>query len=445
MSDLFSSAPDAGEAVKPLAERMRPTSLADVIGQEHLTAPAAPIGRMVAAGKLQSLVLWGPPGTGKTSLARLLANLVGLRFVAISAVTTNAKEMKAVFAEAEMHANTGKGTCLFVDEIHRLNKSQQDQFLGPMEAGHVTLVACTTEHVAYELNDALLSRAKVLKLAALGPEALTTIMQRVEARMDRTIPLDNEARQALIDGANGDARHMINQIEAVYDADPAEPLTIADLPSVLGVGMWRSDRDRDYHYDRVSAFQKSIRGSDPDAALYWFAQMLEAGEEMQFILRRLTIMASEEVAMADPMAILQCTAARQSYDTLGSPEGEYAVAQAIVYVATAPKSNAVYKAYHAARALARETGDVYPPDRIINHPTANLAKERGYKYDHDFDGAFSGQSFWPDSVGRRQVYNPSPRGFEAQIGKRLAHWASLRDPHPTPNNKNDRDSEKEKK
>ena len=430
MNDLFSSAPSSG-ATKPLAERMRPATIDDVIGQEHLTGPEGPIGRMVAARRLQSIILWGPPGTGKTSLARLLADLIGLRFVPISAVTTNAKEMKAIFAEAEMHAGTGRSTCLFVDEIHRLNKAQQDQFLGPMEAGHVTLVGCTTEHVAYELNDALLSRAKVLKLKALDADALRRIMTRVEDSIGR-LAIDDDARQAVIDGANGDARHMVNQLEAIHDASPDSPLTVEDLPSVLGVGLWRSDSDRDHHYDRVSAFQKSIRGSDPDAALYWFAQMLEAGEDMRFILRRLTIMASEEVAMADPMALLVCAAAKQTYETIGSPEGEYAVAQAIVHVATAPKSNAVYKAYHAARALARETGDVYPPDRIINHPTARLAKERGYRYDHDFEGAFSGQSFWPDSVGRRQVYNPNERGFEAQIAKRLEHWGSRRELHPTP-------------
>jgi putative ATPase len=430
MTDLFSSSP-AGDAARPLAERMRPTSIDEVIGQEHLTDPDQPIGRMVAAGRLQSIVLWGPPGTGKTSLARLLADLTGLRFVPISAVTTNAKEMKAVFSEAEMHAGTGRGTCLFVDEIHRLNKAQQDQFLGPMEAGHVTLVGCTTEHVAYELNDALLSRAKVLRLTALDDEALGRIMARVEKRIG-SLRLTDEARQAVVKSANGDARHMVNQLEAIHEAKPEQPLSVEDLPSVLGVGLWRSDRDANHHYDRVSAFQKSVRGSDPDAALYWFAQMLEAGEDMKFILRRLTIMASEEVAMADPMALLVCAAARQSYDMLGSPEGEYAVAQAIVHVATAPKSNAVYKAYKAARALARETGDVYPPERIINHPTPRLARERGYRYDHDHDGAFSGQSFWPDSVGRRQVYTPSERGFESQIAKRLSHWNGLREPHDPP-------------
>lgn len=420
---------DAGgaDAVKPLAEKVRPDTLEDVIGQEHLTAPNAPLGRMIAAGRLQSMVLWGPPGTGKTTLARLLAGLTDLRFVPISAVTTNAKEMKTIFAEAEMHARSGRGTCLFVDEIHRLNKSQQDQFLGPMEAGHVTLVACTTEHVAYELNDALLSRAKVLKLVPLEKDALNRIVDRIEKYVGSALPLEDEAREAIITGAGGDARQMINQIEAVLNAAPSKPLAVSDLPSILGVGIWRGDKDRDWHYDRVSAFQKSIRGSDPDAALYWFAQMLEAGEDMHFIIRRLTIMASEEVAVADPMALLQCIAARQAYDALGSPEGEYAVAQAIVYVATAPKSNAVYKAYHAARALARETGDIYPPERIINHPTAALARQRGYQYDHDCLGAFSGQNFWPDTVGRRKIYHPNPRGHEAQIAKRIDYWDGLRE------------------
>ena len=427
MNDLFSTDTRAATTIQPLAEQMRPTSLGDVIGQEHLTAPTAPIGRMVAAKRLQSMVLWGPPGSGKTSLARLLADLAGLRFVPISAVTTNIKEMKTVFAEAKMHAGQGRGTCLFIDEIHRLNKSQQDQLLEPLEAGYVTLVACTTEHVAYELNDALLSRATVLRLAPLGEDALERILQRVEAHTGVPLPLTLEARQAILSGAGGDARHMINQVEAVLNTAPAAPLGVENLPEVLGASVWRGDKDRDFHYDRVSAFQKSIRGSDPDAALYWFAQMLEAGEEMRFILRRLTIMASEEVAIADPMALLQCIAARQAYESLGSPEGEYAVAQAIVYVATAPKSNAVYKAYHAARALARETGDLYPPQRIINHPTSALAEQRGYKYDHDYPGAFSGQNFWPDSVRRRQLYRPNERGFEAQIAKRLEHWQGLRD------------------
>ena len=431
MSDLFSLLTQEPEQAKqqvdaPLAERMRPQAIEDVIGQEHITAPNAPLGRMLAAGHLQSMVLWGTPGCGKTTLAQLLAKLTHLRFVPISAVTTNIKELKAIFAEARMHATSGKGTCLFIDEVHRLNKSIQDQLLEPLEKGYITLVACTTEHVAYELTDAIRSRVMILQLKSLDTSALERILQRVEKCLDKPLPLTPEARQAIINAAAGDARHMINQVETILSSSPSSPLSVENLPEVLGASIWRGDKDRDFHYDRVSAFQKSIRGSDPDAALYWFAQMLEAGEDMRFILRRLTIMASEEVAIADPMALLQCVAARQAYESLGSPEGEYAVAQAIVYVATAPKSNAVYKAYHAARALVRRTGDLYPPERIINHPTEELARKRGYQYDHDHPGAFSGQNFWPDQLGRHRFYNPSPRGFEAQIGKRLDHWDALR-------------------
>ncbi len=431
MVDLFSdnaadTLSEGQHQTKPLAEQLRPATLEQVIGQDALLSQNGPIGKMVKAGKLQSMVLWGPPGCGKTSMARLLANLTNLRFVPVSAVTTNIKEIKAIFAEAQMRAGTGQRTCLFIDEIHRLNKSQQDQLLGPIEEGYIVLVGCTTEHVAYELNNALLSRASVYRLEELDNSAMEAILQRVETYTDNPLPIDAKAREAIIHSASGDARQMINQIETIINAQPDRPIGVDDLPSILGKHVWRSDKDRDYHYDRVSAFQKSIRGSDPDAALFWFAQMLEAGEEMHFILRRLTIMASEEVAVADPMALLQCTAARQAYDVLGSPEGEYAVAQAIVYVATAPKSNAVYKAYHAARRLAREVGDVYPPENIINHPTSDLARKRGYKYDHDYPGAFSGQNFWPHGVGSHELYNPNQRGFEAQIVKRLEHWKKQR-------------------
>lgn len=420
---------------QPLAERMRPRRLEDVIGQEHITAPDAPLGRMIASGRLQSMVLWGTPGCGKTTIARLLADLTSMRYVPISAVTTNVKELKAIFAEARMHADSGRGTLLFVDEVHRMSKALQDQFLEPLETGYIVLVACTTEHVAYELTTAMRSRTKVLRLTSLDEAALERIAKRVEEHVGRRIPLTKEAREAVINAASGDARHMINQIEAVLNSDADHDLTVEDLKAILGERVWRGDKDRDFHYDRVSAFQKSIRGSDPDAALYWFAQMLEAGEDMHFILRRLTIMASEEVAVADPMALLQCVAARQAYDTLGSPEGEYAVAQAIVYVATAPKSNAVYKAYHAARELVRQTGDIYPPERIINHPTKELANQRGYLYDHDHPGAFSGQSFWPDEIGRQHFYRPNPRGFEAQIAKRMDHWGGLRETHFNPKRK----------
>lgn len=431
MEDLFaSSAPKEAEAetdaIAPLAERLRPKTLSEVIGQDHITGADAPLGRMIANGRLQSIILWGGPGSGKTSIARLLSDLTSLRFKAISAVTTNVAELKAVFAEARMHATSGKGTCLFVDEIHRLSKSLQDQLLGPVEAGYVTLVGCTTEHVAYELTDAMRSRTMTLRLNALAPDSMERILLRAEAKLGIDIPLTQKARQAVIHDANGDARRLINQIEAILAAGPMAPLGMEDLPRILGANIWRSDKDRDFHYDRVSAFQKSIRGSDPSAALYWFAQMLEAGEDMKFILRRLTVMASEEVGMADPQALLVCIAAREAYNAIGSPEGEYAVAQAIVHVATAPKSNATYKAYHAARKLVRETGDAYPPENIINHPTEALAKARGYQYDHDLPGAFSGDDFWPVTIGRHALYMPNARGFEAQVAKRLEHWNSLR-------------------
>jgi len=435
MDDLFASPANSkgiagsqgsnGHAA-PLAERLRPKSLEEVIGQEHITGPDSPLGRMIRAGRLQSLIMWGGPGSGKTSIARLLADLTGLRFKAITAVTTNVAELKRIFAEAKVHAENGSGTCLFIDEIHRMSKATQDQLLEPVESGCVTLVACTTEHIAYELNDAILSRCTTLRLNALASGSLEKILQRAEKLLQAELPLVPEARQAIIDQANGDARKLINQVEAILNAGPNRPLEPADLTAILGEAHWRSDKDRDFHYDRISAFQKSIRGSDPDGALYWFAQMLAAGEDMKFILRRLTVMASEEVAMADPQALVQCIAADQAFARLGSPQGDYAVAQAIVYLATAPKSNAVYKAYHAARALVKQTGDIYPPDRIINHPTPALAKARGYQYDHDFPGAFSGQDFWPDSVSPRTLYEPSPRGFEAQIAKRLDHWRSQR-------------------
>lgn len=413
-------------ALAPLAERLRPATLDDVVGQHHLTGPRAPIGRMVAAGRLQSMVLWGGPGTGKTSIARLLADLVGLRFRPVSAVTTNTAELKGIFAEARMHAEQGRGTCLFVDEIHRMTRSLQDQLLGPVEAGHITLIACTTEHVAYELVDAIRSRIMTLRLNTLTDGDLESILQRAEHLLEGPLPLRGDAREALISAAGGDARKLINQVDAIVSARPEQPLTQEDLDGYLGERVWRSDKDRDLHYDRISAFQKSMRGSDPSAALYWLAQMVEAGEDMDFILRRLIVTATEDVGMADPQALLVSVAARDAYRMLGPKEGEYVVAQAVVHVATAPKSIASYAAYAAAKALVRETGDVHPPELIINHPTPALAARRGYSKDHEHPGAFAGHDCWPASVGRHDLYVPTPRGFEAQISKRIEHWAERR-------------------
>ncbi len=432
MTDLFTATDDTADTSKviadaPLAEILRPSVLSDVLGQAHILGPTAPIGRMLAAGSLSSIVFWGPPGTGKTTISRLLAEAVGLRFKSISAVTTNVSELKSVFAEARMLAETGKRTVLFVDELHRLTKAIQDQLLAPIETGIITLIGSTTEHPAYELNNAVLSRVSVLILKTLDADALEALLCRAEAHLGRSLPVTSDARKSLIELAQGDGRFLINQAEILFNLHIEEPLDTDGISSALGTRLPNADKDRDYHYDFVSAFQKSIRGSDPDAALYWFAQMLERGEDMKFILRRLTIMASEEVGVADPQALAQCIAARQAYEFLGSPEGEYAVAQAIIYVATAPKSNASYLAYHAARNLAKATPGVYPPINIINHPTARLAAERGYVYDHDVDGAFSGQNHWPESVGRQKLYHPNARGFEAQILKRIEHWNNTRD------------------
>lgn len=411
----------------PLAEMLRPTALSDVLGQDHLLGPNGPIGRMLAAGRLSSIVLWGGPGSGKTSIARLLADAAGLRFRSISAVTTNVSELKSVFAEAKMLAESGKRTALFVDELHRMSKSIQDQMLAPIETGLIVLIGATTQHPAYELNSAIQSRTSVLIVKPLETPALEELLKRAEALVSKPLPITPEARESLLAQAQGDGRFLINQAESLFAMELAEPLDIAGVSEALGSRLPNSDKDREYHYDLISALQKSVRGSDPDAALYWFAQMLERGEDMKFILRRLTIMASEEVGVADPQALAQCIAARQAYEFLGSPEGEYAVAQAIVYVATAPKSNATYLAYHAARELAKATPGVYPPINIINHPTARLAKERGYIYDHDVEGAFSGQNHWPEGFSPQKFYKPNARGLEAQIAKRIEHWDGLRE------------------
>ena len=435
MADLFadelpSSAPN--EEVSPhapLADRLRPGSLDEVVGQDHLTGPEGAIGRMVAAGKLSSMILWGPPGTGKTSIARLLADAVGLRFVALSAVFSGVADLKKVFAEARVAAKAGKRTLLFVDEIHRFNRSQQDGFLPYVEDGTITLVGATTENPSFELNAALLSRCQVLILHRLDSDALGKLLERAEALVDRPLPLTPEARDALVASADGDGRFVLNQAETLFDVGLEEPLDPSGLASFLQRRVAVYDKDREGHYNLISALHKSIRGSDPQTSLYYLARMLVAGEEPLFVLRRLIRAAVEDIGLADPNALVQCIAAKDAYDFLGSPEGELAIVQACLYLATAPKSNAVYKAQGAAWRSAAETGSLMPPKNILNAPT-RLMKQIGYgkdyAYDHDAEEGFSGADYWPEEMSPQRFYEPTGRGFEAKVAERLAYWEEMR-------------------
>jgi putative ATPase len=433
MADLFADdlpppRTDAPREDAPLADRLRPRSLSEVIGQEHLTGPEGAIGRMVAAGKLSSMILWGPPGTGKTSIARLLADAVGMRFVAISAVFSGVADLKKAFAEAEKAREAGQRTLLFVDEIHRFNRAQQDGFLPFVERGTVTLVGATTENPSFELNAALLSRAQVLILHRLDAEALGQLLARAE-ELEGPLPITPEAREALIASADGDGRFVLNQAETLYAARIAEPLGPAELGQFLQRRVAVYDKDREGHYNLISALHKSIRGSDPQAALYYLARMLVAGEEPLYLLRRLTRAAVEDIGMADPQALVQCLAAKDCYDFLGSPEGELAIVQACLYLATAPKSNAAYKAQKAAWRSAKETGSLMPPANILNAPT-KLMKQigygKGYTYDHDAEEGFSGDNYWPEEMDPRTFYEPVERGFERQVKERIAYWNKLR-------------------
>ena len=425
MPDLFA----APAPPPPLADRLRPATLSAVVGQDHLTGPDGAIGRMVAAGKLASMILWGPPGTGKTTIARLLADAVGLRFESISAVFSGVADLKRVFAAARDAATLGQRTLLFVDEIHRFNRAQQDGFLPFVEDGTITLVGATTENPSFELNAALLSRAQVLVLHRLDAAALGELLARAEAEEGRPLPLTADARDALIASADGDGRFLLNQAETLFAVEITEPLDPAALAALLHRRMPVYDKDREGHYNLISALHKSLRGSDPQAALYWLARMLVAGEEPLYVLRRLVRFASEDIGLADPQALVQCLAAKDAYDFLGSPEGELAIVQACLYLATAPKSNAAYKAQKTAWKSARDTGSLMPPMNIVNAPTRmmkDLGYGKGYAYDHDTEEGFSGANYWPDDMTPATFYTPVERGFEAKLAERIAHWDKLR-------------------
>ena len=428
-NDLPENRTEPPRADAPLADRLRPASLAEVIGQEHLTGPEGAIGRMVAAGRLSSMILWGPPGTGKTSIARLLADAVGMRFVSISAVFSGVADLKKAFAEAETAARMGQRTLLLVDEIHRFNRAQQDGFLPFVEKGTVTLVGATTENPSFELNAALLSRAQVLILHRLDAAALSVLLSRAEAVQARPLPLTPEARAALVSSADGDGRFLLNQAEMLYAANLSEPLEPAALGAFLHRRVAVYDKDREGHYNLISALHKSLRGSDPQASLYYLARMLTAGEEPLYVLRRLTRFASEDIGLADPQALTQCLAAKDAYQFLGSPEGELAIVQACLYLATAPKSNAAYAAQKEAWKSAKETGSLSPPAHILNAPTKlmkDIGYGKGYAYDHETEDGFSGAEYWPEGMTPQTYYRPAPRGFERQVIERIEWWDKKR-------------------
>jgi len=432
MPDLFDQPastppPSGGTAPRPLADRLRPRKLDEVVGQDHILAPGAPLGDMLAAGTLSSLVLWGPPGSGKTTIARLLAEATAMHFEQISAIFTGVADLRKVFEAAKLRHAQGRGTLLFVDEIHRFNKAQQDGFLPHVESGVIVLVGATTENPSFELNAALLSRAQVMRLKRLEPEHLEQILARAEAS-EGALKLTEEGRTALIGMADGDGRTLLNLAEQVLTFGPGM-FGPSDLSRRLTRRAPVYDKSGDGHYNLISALHKSVRGSDPDASLYWLARMLEGGEDPRYIARRVTRMAIEDIGLAEPEAVRQCVAAWEAYERLGSPEGELAIAQAVIYLALAPKSNAAYTAFSTALKIAARTGSMPPPEHILNAPTRMMQEMgygAGYEYDHDTEEGFSGQNYFPEGMARAELYHPVERGFEREMAKRMAWFAKRR-------------------
>ena len=434
MADLFQAAGLDENPERPLADRLRPQTLDEVVGQDHLLGPNAPIRRMADVGRLASMILWGPPGTGKTTIARLLAKAAGYEFDQLSAVFTGVADLKKAFEAAKVRRTSGQSTLLFVDEIHRFNRAQQDGFLPFVEQGVVTLVGATTENPSFELNGALLSRCQVFVLKRLDESALLELLDRAEEHQGMKLLVTGEAREALMAMADGDGRYFLTLAETLFNIGSQEPISIGEMSQLLQKRSPAYDKDRDEHYNLISALHKSIRGSDPDAALYWLARMLTGGEDPLFIARRLMRAATEDIGAADPMSLVLANAAKDAYNFLGSPEGELVLAQLTVHLACAPKSNAVYKAFGEAMKSAKDTGSLVPPSHILNAPTKlmkNLGYGAGYAYDHDAEEGFSGQNYFPDGMLRQNYYRPKEQGAETKIKERLGRWASLRDEKET--------------